>query len=349
MTANGWYDALAAVVQGTGTLALIQPAIAIPPQAMNDQIWALFNNLPPVLTNHNLTVSGGNQFYPVYTSVLSQLTSTALTNFQSVLGLYYPLWQQYLGTIAPIPMPAQLPDVFYAWAMTNAPSVATAGRAAYAGALQDAIFSAQTGALNASLFFHNTPNFVNGIVQLFTQLVTAPGPVTIPFSSAPQTGGQETVPATDGPLGGTATFQRLLTFTNVPSEGPGGWFSSLALRQAYSAAVGGSPWRHQAEPNWQSTFGPNGNMQRFIGSLVIADGIDTSTPSGAPPHKSEQLAGRATASTGVWPLFVPSISGIRSEQSFDDAGNLYFTVAVPVGQPVIIAAFVESAAQYIGS
>ena len=46
-------------------------------------------------------MSGGNQFFANYTGVLSQLISNALTNFQSVLGSYYPMWQRYLAGLKP--------------------------------------------------------------------------------------------------------------------------------------------------------------------------------------------------------------------------------------------------------
>ena len=68
----------------------------------DDQVWQYFNNLPPASLNNNLTLSGGNQFFANYTGVLSQLVSNALTNFQSVLGSYYPLWQRYLASVSPL-------------------------------------------------------------------------------------------------------------------------------------------------------------------------------------------------------------------------------------------------------
>jgi hypothetical protein len=114
--------------------------------------------------------SGGNQFYSNYTGVLSQLISNALTNFQNVLGSYYPMWQRYLSTQNPMPTLQQLPNVFFSWAMVYAPTVAGPGRSSLASALLDPIFAAQTMALNTSSFVNNTPNFTQGVQALLTQV-----------------------------------------------------------------------------------------------------------------------------------------------------------------------------------
>lgn len=156
---------------------------AFPPQATNDQIWQYFNNLPPISLNHNMTLSGGNQFYTDYAAVLSQLQSNALTNFQNVLGSYYPMWQQYLATLNPFPSLQDLPNVFYQWAVVNAPTVAGPGRSAYAAALLDPIFAAQTAALNTNNFVNSVPNFTQGVTQLFQQIPSG-APVSINFDSA---------------------------------------------------------------------------------------------------------------------------------------------------------------------
>ena len=280
MTAPDWYSALAAAVSGKGTLALITPAIAMPVQATDDQLWALFNTIPPPIRNNTLSMSGGNQFYSDYAGMLSQLTSTALTNFQSVAGVYYPLWQRYLGGLNPLPTPAALPNVFYTWATANAPSVANAGRAAYVVALNDPIFAAQTAAANTSLFVSNTPNFRKGVAQLFSEDIAARGPITLRVRSA------------------AATFRKLFTFTNTPAT----WYSPGVMQQAYAASAGGVPWVQGASPDWQRTFGTTGNLQRFITSVVVADGIQSAGIAGAVP--------------------------------------------APAGQPVIIGAFVASAAQF---
>lgn len=181
---NQWYNTLATAVGGNANFQIVQPNNPVSGLATDDQVWQYFNNLPPASLNNNLTLSGGNQFFANYTGVLSQLISNALTNFQSVLGSYYPMWQRYLAGLNPMPSLQQLPNTFYMWAMVNAPTVAGPGRSALAAALLDPIFSAQTMALNTSSFVNNVPNFTQGVQALITQVATGGSIPAISFDSA---------------------------------------------------------------------------------------------------------------------------------------------------------------------
>lgn len=295
MTCKTWYAALSAAVTGPGTLALVHPFLAIPPLATDDQLWALFNSIPPAILNDSVNLSGGDQFYINYASVLSQLISTALTNFQGILGVYYPLWQRYVVTLDPLPGLEQLPDVFYAWASTNAPSVAVAGRMAIRAAVHDAVFDAQVGVLKISGFLNNTPNFVNGVEQLLTELVSAAGPVKLDFCTS---AGNRV----------RAKIEKLLTFTNPPPSIPEGWFCAPVLQQAYLTPAG-LPWRADANPNWQTTFGPRGSLQQFIAALVVAEGIElTRGASSVPPAEAPSLLATPSGSPLVIGVFVQPVS-----------------------------------------
>ena len=106
---NQWYNTLATAVGGNANFQIVQPNNPVSGLATDDQVWQYFNNLPPAFLNNNLTLSGGNQFFANYIGVLSQLISNALTNFQSVLGSYYPMWQRYLAGLNPMPSLQQRP------------------------------------------------------------------------------------------------------------------------------------------------------------------------------------------------------------------------------------------------
>ena len=181
---NQWYNTLAAAVGGNANFQIVQPNNPVSGMSTDDQVWQYFNNLPPASLNNNLTLSGGNQFFANYTGVLSQLVSNALTNFQSVLGSYYPLWQRYLASVSPLPPLNQLPNVFYTWAMVNAPTVAGPGRSSLAAALLDPIFAAQTMALNTGSFVNNTPNFTQGVSALLQQVANGGSVPAINFDSS---------------------------------------------------------------------------------------------------------------------------------------------------------------------
>ncbi len=369
---NQWYTTVAAALGGNGNFQLLQPNNPVPPQATNDQLWQYFNDLPPVSLVNNLTLSGGNQFYTNYTAVLSQLQSNALTHFQSVLGSYYPLWQQYLGSI-PMPTLQQLPMTFYGWALVNAPTVAGPGRSAYEAALLDPIFQAQTMAFNTSGFMNNTPNFTETVQNLFQQI---PGgtSVTVNFDTntassnvsntwASGNGGaffgifgegdssesQLTQTFASARVTANVSFQKLITFIAAPPGAPNGWYSSAALGAAYSATGGGAPWSQSASPNWNSTFGPQGNMRYFLSSLVVADGVNATITSEAAYSSSQQTTITQNSSSGFWPFYWGSHSSTSTTSvSFNSSGAMTYTSQSPPGNPLIIGAFVQPASTYLG-
>lgn len=369
---NQWYNAIAAAVGGNANFQVLQPNGALPPQAKNDLIWQYFNNIPPASLYFNLTLSGGNQFYSDYTAVLSQLTSNALTNFQNVLGSYYPLWQQYLGTVTPFPTLQQLPNVFYSWALVNAPSVAGPGRSAYQGALLDPIFLAQQMAFNTTNFVNDTPNFTQGLTQLFQQIpagsslsftfdsATANSNVTNTwaqgndggffgiFGSGDSSSSQLTQTFASSHVTMSVSFDKAITFVSDPPGPPKGWYSSAALAAAASASSGGAPWNPNANPNWNTTFGPNGNMQHFIGSLIVADGMTVTVTSDAQYSASQQTQITQQSSGGFWPFYWGSSSSTYTNSvSFTSGSNLTYVMSSKAGNPMVIGANVLTSDQYL--
>jgi hypothetical protein len=371
---NQWYNTLAAAVGGNANFQIIQPNNPVSGLSTDDQVWQYFNNLPPASLNNNLTLSGGNQLYVNYTGVLSQLQSNALTNFQSVLGSFYPLWQRYYLALNPAPTPAQLPNVFYSWAIGNAPNVAGPGRSALQAALLDPIFLAQTMAANTSGFVNNTPNFTQGVSALLTQVAnggsvpainfdsaTASSNVTNTwaqgnsgaffgiFGSSDSTTSQLTEIFASSRVTAAISFQKLITFVADPPGPPNGWYSSGALGQAHSASGGGAPWRSGANPSWNSTFGSSGNMRNFLGSLVVADGISATITSYASYNSSQQTTITQSSSAGFWPFYWGSGSSTYTNTvTFNASSNMTFTMTSQTGNPLIIGAFVLPAAQYLG-
>lgn len=369
---NQWYNTLSSVVGGNGNFQIVQPNNPIPPQATNDQIWQYFNNMPPTALNNNLTLSGGNQLFADYQAVLSQLQSNALTNFQQVLGSYYPLWQQYLGTLSPLPTLQQLPSTFYNWALVNAPSVAGPGRSAYQGALSDPIFLAQQIVFNTSGFVNNTPNFTQGVLQLFQQ-IPAGAPETVNFDTetansnvtntwasgnsgaffgifgqGDSSSSQLTQQFASARVTATVNFQKIITFVADPPGPPNGWYSSAALGSAQSASGGGAPWRSGATPNWNTTFGSTGNMQNFLASLVVADGISATVTSHAQYSASQQTTITQNSSSGFWPFYWSSGSSTFTQTvTFNSDSSMTYTMSSQPGNPLIIGAFVLPASQYL--
>ncbi len=371
---NQWYNTIAAGIGGNANFQIIQPSTTLPPTATNDLLWHQFNNIPPKALTSNLTLSGGNQFYSDYSAVLSQLTSNALTNFQNVLGSFYPLWQQYLSTLSPSSWTLQtLPSVFFQWAVVNAPSVAGPGRSAYQGALLDPIFQAQTMAFNTAGFVNNTPNFTQGLTQLFQQVPagsslnlsfdsnTASSNVTSTwaqgnqgslfgiFGSSDASTSQLTQIFASSRVTASVSFQKAITFVADPPGPPNGWYSSAALAAAYNSPSGSSPWNPNATPNWAGTFGPTGNMQQFVGSLIVADGMAVTITSFAEYSSSQQTTITQSSSGGFWPFYWGSGSSTYTNNvSFNSNSNLTYTMTSQVGNPQIIGANVLPVSQYLG-
>lgn len=370
---NQWYNTIASAVAGNADFQIIQPNAPITSTATDDQIWQFFNNIPPAALNNEFVPSGGNQFYNDYTGVLSQLTSNALTNFQNVLGSYYPLWQRYLATVSPFPTLQQLPNVFYQWAIVNAPTVAGPGRAAYAAALLDPIFQAQTLAFNTQSFVNNTPNFSQGVLQLLQQVPngstisftfdsnTASSNVTSTwangnsgaffgiFGSSDSSSSQLTQTFANSRVTANVTLQKVITFTASPPGPPNGWYSSAALGQAHAASNGGAPWVSNANPSWASTFGPTGTMQQFVSSLIVVDGFSATITSYAQYSSSQQTQIQNQSSSGFWPFYWnSSSSGYSNSVSFNADSTLSYTMSSGLGNPMVIGAVVLPASQYFG-
>jgi len=370
---NQWYNTIAAAVGGNGDFQILQPNNPIATFATDDQIWQYFNNLPPEALTSDLTLSGGNQFYTDYQAVVSQLLSNALTNFQRIVGSYYPNWQRYLATVTPFPALSQLPTVFYNWALVNAPSVAGPGRSAYQAALSDPIFLAQTLVLNTGAFVNNVPNFTQGVSQLFQQITNGQS-VNIQFDSATASSNvsstwasgnsgaffgifgsgdssfsQLTQQFASARVTASIQFQKLITFIADPPGPPNGWYSSAALAAAYAASTGGAPWQPGATPNWPATFGPNGNMQRFVASLVVADGISVSVTSYAAYNSSQQTQITQESSGGFWPFYWGSESSTTTTNvTFGADSSMTYSSSSPAGNPAVIGAFVLPASEYLG-
>jgi len=368
-----WYNTLAQALAGNANFQLLQPNGPIPFQATNDLLWQYFNDLPSVSLTNNLNLSTGNQFYSDYTAVLSQLVSNALTNFQNTLGSYYPLWQQYLSTLNPFPSLQQLPVVFYQWAIANAPTVAGPGRSAYAAALLDPIFQAQTLALNTGGFVNNTPNFTQGVTQLLQQIPNGPSQ-SISFDSATassnvtNTWAQGNSGAFFGIFGesdssssqltqifasarvtATINFTHAITFVASPPGAPNGWYSSAALGMAEKASSGGAPWTPNANPSWASTFGPGGNMRYFTSALIVVDGIQATITSYASYSAQQQTAITNSSSAGFWPFYWSSgSSSFQQQVSFNASSQMTYTQTSPTGNPVVLGALVQPASQYLG-
>ncbi|OJA92161.1 hypothetical protein BGV50_25295 [Burkholderia ubonensis] len=141
-----------------------------------------------------------------------------------------------------------------------------------------------------------------------------------------------------------ATFQNVLPFNATPGD----WYSSAALGLAFNSP-GSAPWNPSSPINWEKTFGPSGNMQRFASSLLIANKMDITVRSEATYSESEQTEIRNNKHSGLWPFYSSSSSsGSSTSASFDASGRMTVKITSDANVPVVIGCIVLSAGVYLG-
>lgn len=357
-----WYNTLTASLGlSPQRFQLLQPAA--PVGLTSDSLWAYFNDLPPDTIARGV-LAGGDQFYSNYEAVASQLISQGGNRLQAALGDSYSAWMTFIAANPPSASQT-LVSVFRSWAMTHAPDKTGTGSGAILAMQNDPIFLAQMAVSNTSGFINNTPNFSRTIDDLNTALQSAPS-VSISFDSSNASSdisstwsahssgiffGVYSSESSESTLSMKAasarftvsgTYQRVLTF----EADPGSWYSSAALGAAYSQSDN-TLWSH-GTPSWMTTFGPNGNMLHFTGSIVVVDGVDLTITSFASYSQDEQDHYRSQSSGGFWPFYSSSSTYTRdSDVSFDSNGSLTVRVSSPAGNPLVLGVNAVPARQYI--
>jgi hypothetical protein len=274
----------------------------------------------------------------------------------------------YVGALNPAPNPNDLPNIFFSWATIHAPGVASRGRNDIEAILDDPIALAQQAATNKAGFINGVPNF-GATIQDLRDAVPRSAAASFSFDSATQSadttyswarsavGGfwdfftaegagnwdKTQSKAASSHLTMAVSFDHALTFPAAP----GGWYSSAALSAAYGTKDN-TMWQ-PGTPNWNSTFGPTGSMQRFVTQLVVVDGIEMTMTSQGDYDSSEQEEIHAQASAGFFPIFsAQAAGGFDSTVTFDSSGTMTVTGSSPAGNPVVLGATVASASELLG-
>jgi hypothetical protein len=129
---------------------------------------------------------------------------------------------------------------------------------------------------------------------------------------------------------------------------PGDWYSSSALGLAYNSP-NAAPWNPANPINWQKTFGPQGNMQRFASNLLVADQMDVTVTSDASYSTLEQTEIRQNSSAGLWPFYSSGgSSGSSTSVSFKSTGEMEVKITSQPNAPIVLGCTVLSAAVYLG-
>ena len=362
-----WYNTL---VAGLGlnpnTFQLLQSSEPLP--STSSGIWNIFNSIPPDTLTQVFSQSSFNSFHDTYKAVVMNLIPPDGAQFRQTLGDAYPDWQAYLKTLKP---GTTVIDAFNEWAQTHLdPGTATKAYIQYQQLLNGTVGMAVKNVLNpAYIDANNGPMFSKSIQNLRDELPQAPAR-TLSFDSATASsdvshtwasgsvsgafeffrggaGGsfdQMTQRASSSRITVQASFGRVLSF----AAAPGGWYNSAALSLGYRNSDN-TVWTPGQQPDWESTFGSNGNLQRLSTELLVVDGIDATIPSSAAYSVSVQKKITASASAGFWPFFSASASGgHQTKVSFDSSGSMTLHITQPRGNPQVLGVNVLPIQQVLG-
>jgi hypothetical protein len=372
---NKFYNALC---EGLGlsrqTFQIIQPS---PPLIPGDNrfLWNYFNNIPPASLTQNYIASGGNQLFSNYSGLMSALRPAEPIDLAADIGEQtLSDFQTYVRTtFTPAPTANQYPDIFFNWALTNAPNVANIGAGDFATLVLDPIGAAQT----ALMPYQPTrgprpapglaPDWALGYDQLVEQLRAAPAmsftmssatsssTVTDTWSGGSNSGffglfgsgdseNKQTSDFAASNFSVQASFGHVLGFqTNA-----GLWYTSSAMGAAYSDHDS-PPWRPDGVIQWDNTFGTNGNLQRVMTSLVVVDTMHLVVTAATSYNEDDKATINHQSSGGMWPIYnANNGNGMSTKHHVDDAGAITITSDSAPGVPIVIGGNVLPIGQFLG-
>ncbi|WP_321838956.1 hypothetical protein [Paraburkholderia bannensis] len=146
-----------------------------------------------------------------------------------------------------------------------------------------------------------------------------------------------------GDVSGQFKLAHSVFFAPTPSSD---WYVSSALSLAY-ARKSGLPWNPDSPITWETTFGANGNMQRLVGGLCIASGVNLQYSSTAIFSKADQIRIIEAGAQGIWPYYFCHDDAV-TKLRFDHDGKMNVSVACSASKAVVFAASVLTASEYLG-
>lgn len=359
---NRWYNGLAKALGLSRAMFQVSvPAAPLP--ASDTGLWAFQDALPPDSLTFNRSLLGGDTFFGEYAAVAGEMEFPQADFAKDIGEENYLAWEAYLATVQPPPTPAQLPQVFYDWAIINAPDAVAAG---VSDLTEMALIDAGQQALQPYLGPGAKPvDFHGTYADLVRCLGVSPG-AAVSFDSAtssPDVSGTWTGGKDTGIVGlwtgasTTARLSRKFALRSVHVQAafqgwtvwtttPGAWYDSSLFNIAYRAS-GSPPWPVDADPTWAQEFGPGGSFAHVGASLIAVDGVDATITSAAAFDAAEQQRIREQAPLGLWPFYAPSGGAVANAVSFDASGRMTIKTTIRRGSPAVLGLNVLGISQYL--
>lgn len=374
---NMWY---LAVVNGLGlnksSFMLLQSGTPLPYETT--VLWQVIDSLPPRALTSVLSLGSVSSFYHAYGSLFSPIIAPVSDDFTRVMGDYLNTWMDYQKTLPDDVFDDADKEIkaFSSWAKRNLPShisssaisvfskdilnVVNISREKYRensdfshpfDGKKGPLYKIKIGDINAGAIAHGPKKEIHLNSKTASSDVSttwAKGGVSgfLSIFSLGGSGGYSntTRKFVSSDITIDATFQHVL---NVQTFRPGDWYNSSFLNYALK---GKSAWSAGNPLTWESVFGPDGNMQRFIEGLIIVDGIEIVMTSNATFSIDERKEINSQVRGGMWPFFSTSASGgFNSAVNFDDQGRMIVKTTCPVGSPAIFGANVGNFPQYLAN
>lgn len=355
---NGWYNTLVSALNlNPESFQLVQAS-----QPLGDtskMLWQVFDSVPPKTLTQVFDASQFNSFHDDYKGVVLTILPQGGDQWKRTMGDEIHDWNTYKRSDDGEKAIREngIVDAFETWAdihldPTQAQKAITEFEQIKHGIVSEAVedvlddqyvdpdmgpkfdktIEDLRGAIESGE--KRTVSFDSKTASKDVQHTWAETETSALFGFFSQSGHQETLTkkAATNRVTVDATFERVVDFTTSPED----WYHSDALQLAYGTKDN-TVWPAGQQPNWESTFGDDGNLKRMATEMVVVDGIDATITSHASYSEEIQKEYREKKDVGVWPVgSYKKSEDYESDVSFHDDGTMNAHITLPKGNPQIL-------------
>jgi len=366
---NKWYNA---AIKGLGLDANSFQFFQAqrPLGSTSEQLWTVFDSVPPRSLTQTQVLTGGNSFFANYESVVLTILPQGGSQFEDVMGDDLAAWNEYRKSLKPGDLPTGgVLQAFKDWAQLNLSPVKAAKAYAIFKQLQNGVVPRAVNAvLDDGNLLDGGPTY-EGTIDALKAALDHGRSFSFNFDSSTESGDVSHTWA-KGEIGGayeffsgeagggwdklsqkaatakvtiTVAFDKVAVMTVVPGK----WYHSDALNLAYKHADN-TVWPAGQAPTWDDLFSEFGSLQRLAVEVVAFDGMALTMSSEATYSSEEREMIKASASVGFWPFFRASgEGGHETDTTFNDKGQMAVKSSVPRGNPALLGVNVLPIGQVI--